>query len=199
MLVCARRNVTPPCVRGAISRTLVVGMLLGAGVALASGFKVSSVQPRAVGQTLLLNGTLDLSLSSKVEEAVGKGIPIEIAIDVRLYRDRPLLWDEKVASWTVRRELRYHALSGQYLIGGNDSGSVDRESSNSLNEALLQLGTLDDLALNLPMPLTPEIEYRLHLRVALDIEALPALLRPVAYTSRAWDLNSGWTAWKVQR
>jgi Domain of unknown function (DUF4390) len=199
MLVCAKCNSILSRARAPISRTLVVGMLLGAGVALASGFKVSSAQPRAVGQTLFLDGTLDLLLSAKVEEAVGKGIPIEILLDVRLYRERPLIWDAKVASWTLRRELRYHALSGQYLVGGSDTARADRESSNSLSEALLELGTLDDLALTLPAPLAPNADYRVDVRVALDIEALPSLLRPVAYTSRAWDLNSGWTTWKVQR
>lgn len=186
-------------VRQHILHGALVAILLGsAAVALASGFKVSSVQARALGQTLHLGGNLELTLTPKVEEAVGKGIPIELAIDVRLLRQRQLLWDKRLASWTVRRELRYHALSGQYLIGGGTT-PLDRESVNSLNEALLEIGALDDLALPLQAPLDPAAEYRVDVRVALDIEALPSLLRPVAYTSRAWDLNSGWTTWKVQR
>lgn len=168
-------------------------------LAFAAGFKVSSLQSRAAGQTLHLNGNLDLTLTPKVEEAVGKGIPIELAIDVRLYRDRALLWDERIGSWTLRRELRYHALSGQYLIGGASGAPVGQESVNSLNEALTEMGSLDAVTLPLTTALKPDAEYRVNVRVALDIEALPSLLRPVAYTSRAWDLNSGWTTWKVQR
>ncbi len=178
---------------------MLTALLLQTSLALAAGFKVSSMQSRVVGQALHLRGNLDLALTPKVEEAVGKGIPIELAIDVRLYRQRALLWDERIASWTLRRELRYHALSGQYLIGGAGAARVDQESLNSLNEALNELGSLEDVALPLAAPLAPEAQYRVDVRVALDIEALPSLLRPVAYTSRAWDLNSGWTTWKVQR
>lgn len=194
MPACAKLE--PP--HAACARTLLLALLLASPPALPdAGFKVNAVQSRAAGQTLHLSGHLDLSLTPKVEEAVGKGIPIELAIDVRLYRERPLIWDERVAGWQLRRELRYHALSGQYLIAGD--GAVERESATSLEEALNELAALDDVALPLAAPLRDDATYRVDVRVALDIEALPSLLRPVAYTSRAWDLNSGWTTWKVQR
>jgi hypothetical protein len=179
---------------------VLVGLCGGAPtLALASGFKVSSVQPRASGQTLHLSGSMDLTLTPEVEEAIGNGIPVEIALDFRLYRDRALIWDERVASWTLRRELRYHALTGQYLINAAPGGPVARESFTSINEALAQTGSLTDVTLPLIAPLLSGAEYYLSVRASLDIEALPALLRPLAYTSRAWDLNSGWTTWKAQR
>lgn len=195
MPVCAsfeRRPVLLRCVAAALT-------VLFATAAFAAGFKVSSVQLRAAGQTLYLNGNLELALTPKVEEAVAKGIPIELAIDVRLYRERALIWDEHIASWRLRRELRYHALSGQYLISGAGTEPLGRESATSLPEALAELGALDDVALPLAAPIDDVAEHHATVRVVLDIEALPPLLRPVAYTSRAWDLNSGWTSWKVQR
>jgi hypothetical protein len=176
-----------------------LGQCAVAPLALASSFKVSSVEAHVVGQTLSLRGAIDLGLTPAVEEAVSNGIPIELAIDVRLYRYRPFIWDEKVAAWTLRRELRFYALTGQYLINARSGAPVARESFLSLGEALGQVGLLEDLALALPTALLPDADYRLELRAALNIEALPPLLRPVAYTSRAWDLNSGWTTWRVQR
>lgn len=179
---------------------VLIGLCGGAPtLALASGFKVSSVQPRASGQTLHLNGSADLTLTPEVEEAIGNGIPVEIVLDFRLYRDRALMWDERVASWTLRRELRYHALTGQYLINAMPGGPVARESFTSINEALAHTGSLTDVTLPLLAPLLSGAEYYLGVRVSLDIEALPALLRPLAYTSRAWDLNSGWSTWKAQQ
>lgn len=194
-----RREIAIAMTRAAVC--LIVVAMCGAtpALALASGFKVSSVQPRASGQTLHLSGNIDLTLTPEVEEAIGNGIPIEIAMDFRLYRDRALMWDERVASWTLRRELRYHALTGQYLINAGPGGPVARESFTSLNEAIAQTGSLTDVALPLAVPLLSGAEYYLNVRVWLDIEALPTLLRPLAYTSRAWDLNSGWTRWKAQR
>lgn len=177
-----------------------VGLCGGSpSLALASGFKVSSVQARLGGQTLSLNGAIDLGLTPEVEEAVNNGIPIELAIDLRLYRHRTFMWDQKVASWALRRELRYHALTGQYLISADAGAPVLRESFASLNDALIQMGSLADLTLTVGTPVLRDAEYRLDVRARLDIEALPTLLRPLAYTSRAWDLNSGWTTWEPQR
>ena len=167
--------------------------------AVGAGFAVASVQPRATGKILHVNGNLDLPLTPKVEEAISKGIPIQLVIELRLYRQRPLIWDERIENWTVRRELSYHALSGQYLIGGISTASANRESFTALNEALTELGTLDDLTLSMNAPLMADAQYRLRVRVRLDVEALPPLLRPVAYTSSDWNLDSEWTAWKVQR
>ncbi len=205
----------------------------------AAEFKVADVTPKLDAAALSLAGSLDLGLTPKVEEALSKGIPIEVIVDMRLYRQRAFLWDENVAEWTLRRQIRYHALSGQYLVSdvqecpsetaalsptsfsetqpsketqadtkpagadcvvGTDGPVLSemRESLTSLSEALKQLGSLNELKLPLEQTLTPEEDYSLKLRVNLDIEALPAPLRPVAYTSLAWHLNSGWTTWKVQ-
>lgn len=191
-------------VAGTCGGRLIAAAILGGAAMLttatapAAGFTVASIQARAVAKSLHIEGSLDLSLTPKVEEAIGKGIPIQVVTDFRLYRRRPLLWDERVNSWTLRRELSYHALSGQYLIGEVSAVPADRESFTALNEALTELGTLDEVTLPLDTPLDADANYRLDVRVGIDIEALPALLRPVAYTSSDWNLNSGWTTWKVQ-
>ena len=218
--------------RGLLTALLLV-MLVNSARA---DFKVTAVTPTLDVTSLSLDGSLDLSLTPKVEEALSKGIPIEVIVAMRLYRQRAFLWDENIAEWTLRRQIRYHALSGQYLISdvpgcpneatplspsplgetqttpgdaksagagcASDTGesvlSGMHESLTSLTEALKQLGSLSELKLPLAQTLPPEEAYSLELRVNLDIEALPAPLRPVAYTSLAWHLNSGWTTWKVQ-
>jgi len=178
-------------------------------------FGITEIQARYVGESLQFTGGFDLGLTPKVEEALNKGIPVELTLGVRLYRQRSYLWDKKTAEWTHRRQIRYHALSGQYLVselsdclnaaGSNcASGAGDsvrpstKESFNSLTEALKQLGSLSELKLRLPPNLPQGSGYSVTLRVYLDIEALPAPLRPVAYTSPDWHLNSGWTSWTVQ-
>lgn len=176
---------------------VVLGVLLSGNAVAADGLRVVAVQPR-LANGLLLSGNLDLSLPPKVEEALNNGIPLEFTVDVRLYRRRPLLWDPKAGAWTLRRELRFHALSGQYLVTGHPALPQSRESFNTLPEALVQAGALDEI-LSVAEPIVPGAEYRVAVRARLDIEALPHLLRPRAYTSRAWDLDSGWTTWQVQR
>jgi hypothetical protein len=178
----------------------VAALLLGLAVfgrAMAD-FKVADVQPKFADQALMLSGNIDLGLSSPVEEALSKGIPLEVIIEVRLYRYRRFLWDKQVAAWTLRRSIQYHALSGQYLVSAGDPGAETRESLLTQQEALKSLGSLNELRLPLK-DIAPADNYSVDVRASLDIEALPTPLRPVAYTSFAWHLNSGWTTWKVTR
>lgn len=160
-------------------------------------FKVTEIQPKLTEQSLVLNGNLELGLNTKVEEALAKGIPLEINIDVQLQRERRFLWDRKIASWTLHRRIQYHALSGQYLVSAAEPEPESGESLLTLQEALKQLGALNGVTLKLAGPVTPDAVHAVDLRVSLDIEALPTPLRPVAYTSFTWHLNSGWSTWKV--
>lgn len=183
-----------------VKRALMVVVALGWALLLWSSttaqaeFRVADVKSRFVGSALVVNGNLELGLSPKVEEALAKGIELPVIIELRLYRKRSYLWDLRLGSWTVRRVLQYHALSGQYLL---NTGSAD-ENYLSAAEALRNLGTLSDLQLPLQdIEIDNTAEYSLRLRAHLDIEALPAPLRPVAYTTPSWHLNSGWSAWSV--
>ena len=177
-------------------RSLLALLALTLASAAVAEFTIPDVKPKFIGQSLLLDGNLELGLTTKVEEALSKGIPLEVIVDIRLHQQRRWLWDKTVSSWTLRRRIQYHALSGQYLVSTGEPGADSSESFISQQDALKQLGIFSDFRLALPE--TPaEGDYFIEMRVNLDIEALPAPLRPVAYTSLAWHLNSGWTTWKV--
>lgn len=184
----------PACLK---NRLPAAALLLLSALPAAADFKVADIQPRLDGGALLLNGNIDLALTAKVEEALFKGIQLEIVIDVRLYRLRWFVWHQDIGNWTLRRVIGYHALSGQYLIGTAEPGADTKESHSSMQEALKALGALNDLQLALPGAAAPADDYSVEVRASLDIEALPAPLRPVAYTSLAWRLNSGWSTWKL--
>jgi hypothetical protein len=172
-------------------------LVLTSASAMAS-FEVSKIEASAGEGKLTVSGEIDLSLNNKVEEAVSKGIPLDVEIELRLYRERPIIWSRRVASWTLRRQIRYHALSGQYLVLYRDRHPRELESFTSLQEALHQMGTLNSIDLKIGEPIQSSGRYKLESRVTLDIESLPPPLRPVAYTSLAWHLNSGWSTWTVQ-
>lgn len=184
----------PVCVKNKLPLAAVLLLL---ALPVGADFTVTEVQPRIEGKTLVLNGKLDLALTPKVEEALTKGIRLDVTIDVRLYRKRWYVWNQGRGSWTLHRRIWYHALSGQYLVSASASDPDARESHGSMLEALKALGALDEVRLPLEGDAPAEGEYRVELRAGLDIEALPTPLRPVAYTSLDWRLNSGWTAWKL--
>ena len=160
-------------------------------------FRVIEVAPRIADQALAVSGDLDLELTPTVQEALSKGVPIEVIIDIDLYRARALLWDARVASWVLHRRISYHALSRQYLVTGHKHDTDAIESFTSLQAALANMDVLDDLKLPLKRKLPAANQYYVSVRASLDIDSLPAPLRPVAYTSLAWRLSSGWTRWNV--
>lgn len=178
------------------NRRLGAALLLLLALPAGADFKAVEVKPRLEGKHLALNGRLDLALTPKVEEALTKGIQLDVVIDVRLYRKRWVVWNEGVGRWSLPRRIWYHALSGQYLVSAGPDPDL-RESHGSMQEALKALGALDDLKLPLATEIPADGDYSVELRASLDIEALPAPLRPVAYTSLDWRLNSGWSTWKL--
>ncbi|MEK7261273.1 MAG: DUF4390 domain-containing protein, partial [Pseudomonadota bacterium] len=136
----------PACLK---NRLPAAALLLLFALPAAADFKVVDVQPRFDGGALLLNGNIDLTLSSKVEEALSKGIQLEVVIDVRLYRPRWFVWHQGIGSWTLRRRISYHALSGQYLVSASETNTETKESHSSAQEALKALGALNDVRLPL--------------------------------------------------
>lgn len=162
-------------------------------------FGVSQMQAKLEAGKLALSGNLDLGLNNRVEEAVSKGIPLDIDIELRLYRKRPILWAQLLSNWRLRRQVRFHALSGQYLVSEIRDGTEVLESFTSLQQALRQMGTINEQEFTIAAGTDTDDPLLLDTRVSLDIETLPAPLRPVAYTSLDWHLNSGWTTWTVQR
>lgn len=180
-----------------------LAMLLVMPRATQADFSVANPGSTLTDKTMELSGQLNLGLSSRVEEALGKGIPIDVTIEYRLYRQRNIIWDALIAHWSFIHSIQYHALSRQYLVRGHGIDADIVESFITLQEALNYMGALDDLILPLPQTLAePEAnkekyKYIGQIRAQLAIESLPAPLRPVAYTSADWRLNTGWVTWKI--
>ena len=164
----------------------------------AAGFQVKSAKPYLHDRVLHVNARLDLVLNPRTEEALSKGIPIDVVIEVNLAR-RIWWWRNKIITdYTLRRRIQFHALSRQYLVSGR-TAREPTESFGSLAGALAHAGALEDFTLTLTpkKEIEPGARYLLQLRARLDIEALPMLMRPLAYTLPSWRLNTGWTEWPI--
>ena len=184
---------------------LLVTLLCSTAVIASFSVKQMDVLLRKNG--LELSGQLELELSRKTEEALSKGIPLEVIFELNLFRERDFIWDERLGGWQFQRKILFHALSNQYLITTRlpDSEPV-QESFPSLQEALTSMGSfeslelkLDDSDINTDIIFNTSSPLYVDIRARLDIESLPTPLRPVAYTSRSWRLNSGWSSWSVKR
>lgn len=181
----------------------LLGLWLVALPALAD-FRIQTANPHlshrnANERLLAVNARATLALSAATEEALHNGIPLEIVIDIEFIRQR-WWWANKIISdWSLRRRLSFHTLSRRYLVSGY-AVMDSPESFTSLHQALAHIGNLGllETMLTPKKQIDPGTRHLMRLRMRLDIEALPSLLRPLAYTNPAWRLNSGWTTWPVQ-
>lgn len=166
----------------------------------ASDFSVKNATVVLDQRNLHINARLDLPINPRIEEALSKGIPIDVVIEINMVKHRWWWRNGLITDMVLRRRIQFHALSRQYLVSGLHERDPS-ESFGSLSQALAHAGRFDDFVLPLTAKKVIEADarYLLQLRARLDIEALPMLMRPLAYATPSWRLNTGWTEWPVQR
>ncbi|MCK5640395.1 MAG: DUF4390 domain-containing protein [Gammaproteobacteria bacterium] len=158
-------------------------------------FSVSNISTHLHDQVYLLDADIDFRFSDEALKALDSGVPLTISLEIQVQRNRTYWLDEDVAELEQRYQIFYHALSGQFLVQNQNSSAT--QIYPSLEATLFNLGHVRDLPLLDEKLIDPEEKYELELRVRLDIEALPAPLRPFAYVSEEWRLASDWYTWSL--
>ena len=178
-------------------RQLVLAAALGtAGAAGAdSGFVIRQAEMVLNDNVYHLNARVDYQLSQEAVNAVKNGVPLIIAMDIRVDRKRRWWLDQEVATLTQNYLLLYHALTEKYVIHNLNSGI--QENYSHLETALWSLGRVEQLPLIDANLLETGAEYDIDVRARLDIESLPAPMRPLAYISSDWQLQSDWYSWSL--
>lgn len=185
----------PAC--GAVKRFLPVIMLLAlaySGIAAATIFSVNYPRVHQIGNGYVLSAQIDYPLTPRVIEALQNGVPITFFQEFKLVENFPILgrfWQWNTTLWQSRLhyQLRYHALSEQYVLNSLETG--DQRNFPDIDGALTALGQIEDFSL--PPEFTEEPEgLILQLRSGLDLNALPTPMRPGAMISSKWQLTSPW-------
>lgn len=162
----------------------------------AEGFKILSAETKLKENVFLLEANMDLTFSSDALEALRSGVPLIVFINIEVEKDRNWWWDKTIAELEQGYLLLYHALSEKYIIHNLNSGS--QQNFSSLSTALFSLSNFQDLPLIDKNLLEEGVNYYVRLRTYLDIESLPAPMRPIAYISSQWQLESDWFSWPLK-
>jgi len=174
---------------------VLLGLLLITPPAWTAGFKITRASTRLEQALYVLDADIRYELSASVAEALNNSVPLTIQLDMQVHRDRGLLWDETVAALQQRFRITHHALAEQYVVANLNS---DQLYSFPTREAAFNfIGRIRDFPLLDRSLLQAGQRYLVSLRVELDIEALPAPLRPQAYLSGDWRLSSNWYTWPL--
>ncbi len=137
-----------------------------------------------------LDGQFKLRLSDHMQRALENGVPLLFDLDVDLYAQRRLVWDDHVASLKQRYRLSYHSLSKQYLVR-NLNTDLQR-SFPSLTAALRYMGQIKQLPLWDKHLLVSNERYLARIRFHLAQDALPVPLRVKAYFKKEWRASTPW-------
>jgi hypothetical protein len=173
---------------------LLFGLLLSMSCTANESFNVRAASTQLVEGIYRLYAQIDYPLNEDVQKAIESGIPLIVNQEIELLRLRRWLWPKAIKHITIRYQLRYHALSEQFVLiylsqEGRQRAYLD------LTVAIKHLGTIKGYPLIAQKELEPGQRYRVRLRTRLSIEDLPVPMRPLAYLSPQWHLDSSWFSW----
>jgi hypothetical protein len=160
----------------------------------AAGFRIERVSVVLRDEVYYLNAGIHFLPGAPVIEAMERGVPLPVILEVEILRERSYLWNETVTDLEQRYEVDHHELTRQYTVRNLN---IDTQSAYPTREAALSaLGRIVDLPLIDANLLDPAASYIGRMRASIDTDALPVPLRLRALVSSEWRLSSGWHEWR---
>lgn len=178
------------CGRRKFLRMVAAAPLLGLAVfARAEGIRMQQIDVVQRGELFHLAGGFDIRLSSTLEDALKRGVQLTFVQAVEAERSRDWWLAEGLSDLQRSVRLSYNALLRQYYV----TLSGVSTSHESLEDALDTAGDLRDWAVINAKQMKRKSDYRVYVRMYLDISQLPKPLQVNALASSArWQLDSGW-------
>ncbi len=140
-----------------------------------------------------LSADIDFQLTSSMQEAVRKGVPLYFVVEFELSKGRWYWFDQNVARASRDRRVSYAPLTDQYRIAVSGVSQnvatiedVQRLLSRVRSWTVLQKGRLK-----------PGEKYEAAIRFRLDNAQLPKPFQLDILASKDWNLSSDWVRWTV--
>lgn len=167
-----------------------------------AGFDIRNARTELVDGVYLLEADISFVFSAEALEAIENGVPVTIVLEMQVLRERGFIWDKlwrdkKMAQIEAKFRIETRPLSNTYLVRNLNSGET--QVFGSFGELVAGLGKIRNFPLLDEHLIGDEGHYYLRLRALLDIESLPSPMRPWAYLSSLWRLQSNWYEWPIER
>lgn len=156
------------------------------GFAHAEGIKLIKAQIEQGESTWVVNTSFQIDLPSELEDALKKGLTFHFVTELNVTRGRWYWFDEKPIQAQKTMTLSYQPLTQQYRISG---GGLTL-SSFTLNEALIQMGTIGGWQVAELPALDIGKPYQAEIRMRLDVARLPKPFQINALNAKEWNLSS---------
>ena len=159
------------------------------------GFAVENAALRTAGELYVADARIACRFSDASLEAMRNGVPLTVVVEIEVRRKRGRWWDETLAASELGYRMESNVLTGRYRIRNLHDARM--RNFRSLDEMIDALGDLRSIPVIARSRLSSDGRYAARIRAHLDIEALPSPLRPIAYLSPDWRLDSGWFEWRI--
>ncbi|ABA59459.1 DUF4390 domain-containing protein [Nitrosococcus oceani] len=173
-----------------------LGLLLGTQCTASESFNIRSASTQLVKGVYRLHAQIDYPLNKEVKTAIESGIPLIVNQEIEVLRLRWWLWPKTIKHIILRYQLKYHALSEQFVLTYLNQDT--QRTYPNLTAAIKQLSTIKHYPLITRGELDLHHNYRIRLKTSLSIKDLPAPMRPLAYLSPQWYLDSPWFSWLLE-
>jgi hypothetical protein len=181
-----------PCWKKRLERAAVtLGCLLCLGAVWAGSIepKSAALLPDERGQAL--TAEFAIQLGPRLEEAVGRGVPLNFRFEFDLTRKRWYWADEHVAGHVLNYRLNYQALTRQYRLSADNV----QQNFDTLDDALQAFGRIVRLHVINKAALIPGETYTAAVRLSLDHTQLPKPLQIDALADSDWHIEAKTLRW----
>ena len=162
-----------------------------------SPVEVTELRLERADGALMLQSSLRLDLSSTVEDALQKGMPIYFVTEVELMRDRWYWYDKKVGAVSRHYRLAYQPLTRSWRlnVSRDPIGAVGLASSLSqtfetLPEAMAAIRRTVNWKLADLSDIDVDNKHTLSFRFRLDVSQLPRPFQMMAGSQAEWNLSA---------
>lgn len=180
----------------ATGRLAVALLFLGtAPTVYTATLEVVEVETSENNRMLFAAAEFDIEFSGAMVEALESGVKLTIDIDLEIVRPVRFWLDDVVTHIRHSYAIELHALAGRFVV--TDEARAQQWTFQSLAEVIEFLKNPPAMPFAEAKLVSSGEPYAGRLRARLDVESLPAPLRPVAYLSPAWWMSSEWLEWPI--
>jgi len=158
-----------------------------------------SIKTAALSQqqeTHLLNARINYQLSEEAIDALHNGITLTFNVNLSIIEPRSWLWNKHLYQTQLTYQIKYHTLSEIYKISGHHNNT--QHNFASLDAALFAIGNINEAPIH-AITNRKKINGKAALTAYLNIEALPLPMRPLAYFTPGWHLQSDPYLWPFKQ
>jgi Domain of unknown function (DUF4390) len=162
----------------------------GANVHAADGIEIGETRlERSIdGEAWILNVDVEIQLSSRLEDAVNKGLPLYFVLELEVTKPRWYWFDESSANRVQTYKLSYHALTRQYRL----ALGAYQQTFSTLNDAVRAMTKIRGWRVGDFEQFVMGAKYDAQVRMRLDSSQLPKPFQVIGITNKEWSLNSEW-------